>query len=274
MEQCTNKEYLNKLLNFLQSEVLSLSANSWFAKELYKKLGTLLDARSADRDKKADDIYELCVEKIIKEQAEDFYKDFALPDIKEQLIKDFVKMEHWRRRNNILEFCMALYQQIEAIANCLGADEDLNHIWRKIRDKKFYVDYKAKDICKRYEESEPIIKTEIIYNRGNYKKNGEVYEPELKELLAMDKFKAILFLIVYHTEVSPSSRHDFYNMFWTGYNVYQIRNLNHRCNPEEQYEKLNPQQKEIIDSPSRSMCSLWLFILLYLRNKEALPDFS
>lgn len=259
MGQYTDKENLNKLLSFLQRDVLSLSANLWFAKELYKRLGALLDARNTDRDKKIDDIHELCIESIIKEQAEDFYKNFAIPDIREQLVKDFVKMEHWRRKNNIQEFCMALYQQIEAVTNCLGSDEDLNHIWRKIRDKKFFVDYKEKDISKRYEKSDLIIKDEI-YKKNNYKKNGVIYDPDLRELMAMDKFKAILFLIVYNTEVSPSNYKHFCNKFWAGYNVYQIRNLNHRSNPKEQNNRLHQQQRDIIDHPTLSMCSLSGFL--------------
>ena len=142
MEQDTNKEYLKKLLDFLQSRVLSNSANKWFANDLYKLLAPVSDARISD-------IHEQCIESILQEQAVEFYKDFTILDIRPQLITDFIKMEHWHRRNNIQEFCMALYQQIEAITNFLGEDENLNLIWRSVRNAGFLVDFNSKVTTKK-----------------------------------------------------------------------------------------------------------------------------
>lgn len=139
MEQVTEKFYLKKLLDFLQNRILSNPANQWFAEGLYKILAPVSDARISD-------IHEQCIEEILQEQASDFYKDFVIETLRPQLISDFVKMEHWRRRNNIQEFCMALYQQIEAITNFLSADENLNLIWRSIRNAGFLVDFNYNDI--------------------------------------------------------------------------------------------------------------------------------
>ena len=94
MEQDTNREYLKKLLDFLQNRILSNHDNQWFAKDLYKILAPISDARISD-------IHEQCIESILKEQAAEFYKDFVIEKIRPQLIADFIKMEHWRRRNNI-----------------------------------------------------------------------------------------------------------------------------------------------------------------------------
>ena len=161
MEQDTNKEYLKKLLDFLQRRILSNPTNHWFAKDLYKVLAPVSDARISD-------IYEQCIESILQQQAAEFYKDFVIADIRQQLISDFVKMEHWRRRNNIQEFCMALYQQIEAITNYLGADKNLNLIWRCIRGAMFFVDIKAKDI--RVRGNGKSIEESIVYSSNNYGK--------------------------------------------------------------------------------------------------------
>lgn len=130
MEQDTNREYLKKLLDFLEKRILSIPENQWFNRNLYKILSPASDAKISD-------IHEQCIESILTSQAEDFYKDFVLEDIRPQLIIDFIKMEHWRRRNNIQEFCMALYQQIEAITNHIGRNESLNLIWRNIRNAGF-----------------------------------------------------------------------------------------------------------------------------------------
>lgn len=240
MEQDTNKEYLKKLLDFLQSRVLSDPINYWFAKDLHKILAPVSDAIISD-------IHEQCIETIISQQANDFYKDFVIVDIRPQLISDYIKMEHWRRRNNIEEFCLALYQQIEAIVNFLGRDESLNLIWRSIRNAGFFVDLKAKDI--RVRGNGKSIEKSIIYKLDIYKSR-----PELRDLVAMDKYKAILFLIVYQTHVNWNNVSFFNDDFFTGQNIYQVRNLNHRGN----FSKLSTNDRlyDIIDNPAHSMCYL------------------
>lgn len=258
MEQNTNINNLKKLLNFLENKILALRENQWFAKELYKILAPTSDARISD-------IHEQCIESILQEQANEFYKDFVIEDIKKQLIADYIKMEHWRRRNNILEFCMALYQQIEAIVNYLGRDPDLNFIWRNIRSAGFFIDTaKAnKDIRFRWDKISSIEKS-IVYKSENHGK-------ELKDLGAMDKFKAILFLVVYKTNIHGNNIYFFNNDFYTGYNIYTIRNLNHRGNiiDESKSEGIS----HIIDCPTFSMCTLLGYYARFISgiNKGYLP---
>lgn len=246
MEQDTNIEHLKKLLDFLEKRILSNPKNHWFAKDLYNILAPVQEAIISD-------IHEHCIENILHEQASEFYKDFVLSDIKPQLIADYVKMEHWRRRNNIQEFCMALYQQIEAITNYLAGDSSLNTIWRSIRHAAFFADVKANDI--RVRGTGKSIEVSIIYDSNNYGK-------ELKELVAMDKFKAILFIIVYNTQVNWNNKTFFNDDFYTGYNIYQTRNLNHRGNiiDESKIDKIS----DILNSPPFAMCSLLGFFARFV----------
>ena len=118
MEQDTNREYLKKLLDFLRERILPIPGNQWFAKELYKLLAPASDARISD-------IHEQCIESILTQQANEFYKDFVIADLRPQLIADFIKMEHWRRRNNIYEFSLAMYQQVECIVNYISRNNTL-----------------------------------------------------------------------------------------------------------------------------------------------------
>lgn len=244
MEQDTNREYLKKLLDFLEKRILSIPENQWFNRNLYKILSPASDAKISD-------IHEQCIESILTSQAEDFYKDFVLEDIRPQLIIDFIKMEHWRRRNNIQEFCMALYQQIEAITNHIGRNESLNLIWRNIRNAGFFVDMKAKDICIRWagtkEKPNPTIEKSIVYKQENYGK-------ELCEFVAMDKFKAILFMIVYKTYVDGNNKALFNEDFNTCYDIYLTRNLNHRGNIIEDHKV--DRIAYILNNPTYTMCSL------------------
>lgn len=248
MEQDTNKEYLKKLLDFLELRILSNPENNWFAKDLYKVIAPASDTKIFE-------IHEQCIEVIIKSQATEFYSSFVLEDIRPQLIADFIKMEHWRRRNNIQEFCMALYQQIEAITNYLGADSALNLIWRNIRNAGFFVDLKMKNIQNRGNGKS--IEECIIYDAKNFGK-------ELNELVAMDKFKAILFLIVYKTYVDWNNKVLFNNDFNTGYNIYMVRNLNHRGNIVD--ENNNDRVSNILDSPTYAMCSLLGFYARFVSS--------
>ena len=239
MEQYTNRENLKKLLAFLKSKILTIPDNQWFANELHKTLAPVSDARILD-------IHEQCIETNLQEQANEFYENFIITEIRPQLIADYIKMEHWRRRNNIQEFCMALYQQIEAITNHLGRDSDLNLIWRNIRSANFLVDTLKNSIKVRWEKGDTIEK-KIIYKPENY---GN----ELKELGAMDKFKAILFLIVYKTYVDGKNKSFFYEDFIKACDIYMVRNLNHRGNiiDENKSERIS----YIIDNPTFAMCSL------------------
>lgn len=257
MEQDTNKENLKKLLNFLDKRILSNPTNRWFANSLYKLIAPASEARISE-------IHEQCIESILKKQAEEFYADFAIKELRPQLIADFIKMEHWRRRNNVREFCMALYQQIEAITNHLCADNSLILIWRNIRQAAFFADTKAKDIKVRAEGLS--VERSIVYNPKNYGK-------ELNEFVAMDKFKAILFLIVYNTNVHWNNRILFNRDFFTGYNIYMVRNLNHRGNTTEQ--TASEPITEILNNPTFSMCSLLGFYAQFVEGiNKNLPQLA
>ena len=243
MKDNAYKENLRKLLNFLKNEIIHKSENRWFSEELYNIISPISEAKISE-------IHEQCIEDILKKQAKEFYKDFVLSDIRDQLESDFVKMEHWRRRNNIQEFCMALYQQIEAITNYIGREPEFNFIWRNIRGAGYFVDVKDnknRDIQKRYYIDGKSIKQGVIYKEENYEK-------ELNELGAMDKFKAILFLIVYKTHVDCNNVSFFNKDFSQGLDIYTMRNLNHRGNI---FDNTKSERKDyILNNPTFAMCSL------------------
>ena len=89
-----------------------------FNEELRKKLGITSSASSAlIDDDRLNQIYEYCIEKIIRKQAEDFYKDFPITAIVSTLIDDYVRMESFRRKDSFGDFCLALYQQIECVTH-------------------------------------------------------------------------------------------------------------------------------------------------------------
>jgi hypothetical protein len=70
------------------------------------------------------EIHELNMEQYIRVQAKHFYDEFPFVEIKEQLVADFIEMEHCRRRDDFYRFCVAAYQQLENITNYLFSKFD------------------------------------------------------------------------------------------------------------------------------------------------------
>ena len=111
-----------------------------FNEELRKKLGIASSASSAlIDDDRLNQIYEYCIEEIIRKQAEDFYKEFPVTSIVSTLIDDYVRMESFRRKDNFGDFCLALYQQIENITNKICESSVLAEITDKMWGHLAYV---------------------------------------------------------------------------------------------------------------------------------------
>lgn len=250
MEQDTNREYLKKLLNFLQNRILSNHNNQWFAKELYKILAPASDARISD-------IHEQCIESILKEQATEFYKDFVIEDIRPQLIADFIKMEHWRRRNNIQEFGLAIFQQIECITNRLSQDDTLCEVFRTMMDALCYVDSFNPMVVNRYEQSSYTI-GQLLFMHDAPTKSKEI----LPQQWTFDKFKAINYFVCHKACLTNFQFNQFVeenNIFGE---IYALRNLNHRGN--ELTNKERERLQKIEENPSRTFLTFISFLSWFI----------
>ena len=246
MEQDTNREYLKKLLDFLENRILSNHNNQWFAKELYKILAPTSDARISD-------IHEQCIESILKEQATEFYKDFVIEDIRPQLIADFIKMEHWRRRNNIQEFGLAIFQQIECITNRLSQDDTLCEVFRTMMDALCYVDSFNPMVVNRYEKSSYTI-GQLLFMHDAPTKSKEI----LPQQWIFDKFKAINYFVCHKACLTNFQFNQFVeenNIFGE---IYALRNLNHRGN--ELTDKERERLQKIEENPSRTFLTFISFL--------------
>lgn len=75
-----------------------------------------------DNDRRLDEIYELCIEKITRKQGDEFYADFPITSLRSTLAYDYNRMERFRRKDDFGDFCLAMYQQIENITNYICSD--------------------------------------------------------------------------------------------------------------------------------------------------------
>ena len=123
-----------KFISAIDKIVRLCAQDPEFDNELRKRLGipTPLTSISLDDDR-INQIYEYCMEKVVRKQAEDFYSDFPIPSIINNLVDDYCRMEFFRRKDAFGDFCLALYQQIECISNKICSIPDLNiiaeHFW-------------------------------------------------------------------------------------------------------------------------------------------------
>ena len=82
------------------------------------------------------EIYELCLRKNLREQAEDLYKDFPITSVAGDLVDLFVKMEDARRANDFDAFGRFLFLQIELIVGAILSDKDFIAAYEGIRGLK------------------------------------------------------------------------------------------------------------------------------------------
>ena len=250
MEQDTNREYLKKLLDFLRERILPIPGNQWFAKELYKLLAPASDARISD-------IHEQCIESILTQQANEFYKDFVIADLRPQLIADFIKMEHWRRRNNIYEFSLAMYQQVECIVNYISRNNTLCEVFHTMMDCLCFVDAYPPTVDNRNPKSSYTV-AQLLVMHDAPTKSKEI----LPSLWAYDKFKAINYFVCHQTMLTNYQFDQFVGENRIFGELYALRNRVHRGNDLTEKEIERTKQVEI--NPSRGFLTLTAFLTWFI----------
>jgi len=213
-----DKNNLKKLLEFIV-EISQLKGNEWFKQDLIQKLSK---GETSELSKShLDEIYELCIKKIIHEHATNFYSDFKLLTIKQKLIDDFIRMEKFRREGNFEDFCLALFQQIEGIVNELVTTE-IQSIFKDQQNTQTHkVKNKTTGIYEPHKLWQLIFYPLLSDQDLERKISKPIFEWDFSE-----RYKTILFIFYFHKKIYNYS--DFQEVFFLGNELYQSRNLNHR----------------------------------------------
>lgn len=213
-----NKQDLIKLLDFI-IEIAAMPNNNWFKKELIEKFSHINITR-VSKNSEISDIHEYCIKQILKDQAKMFYKDFKLVDIKESLCNDFVRMEQFRREDNFEEFSLAMFQQIEQIVNTLSNNTLENYVrdnWNTYlctwRDKNGNPNGKQ------------LWKFIFYFNLNEEEITRKLNRP-ISDWDFNEKYKSCLSFYYFNCQVKNYKDFDFISDLL--YELYQIRNLNHR----------------------------------------------
>ncbi|MEQ2674165.1 hypothetical protein HKQ50_03600 [Bacteroides vulgatus] len=225
----------DKLMSTIDKITRLTQQNAEFDMELRKQLKVASANSVLSEDERINQIYEYCIEEIIRKQANEFYKDFPLQSIKDTLIGDFVRMESFRRKDNFGDFCLALYQQIECMTNRLCEKKELSDITEKMWGYPAYLKVeKGKELS--------------IYNRsGDYtiasllfRDKTNAFEKSRKSLqtqYAIDKIRIIVYFLGYKAMMKGSDYDSFIEITLLLNDIYQCRNMNHRGNSQNQWEK-------------------------------------
>lgn len=211
-----------------------------FNEELRKRLDITPVANSAIMDdERLNQIYEYCIEKIIQNQAEEFYKDFPIPTLIPTLVEDYVRMESFRRKDSFGDFCLALYQQIECVTNKICESATLSEITDKMWAYEAYIkstDGKDPDIKKR---TGTYRIADLIFPFNNKNGVSNAVEKSLKTLqnqYAIDKIRIIVYYFGYGAKMKSSDFDSYKEITGLLNDIYQCRNTNHRGNTLTEYE--------------------------------------
>jgi hypothetical protein len=215
------KNKLEKLI-LLILELAELSGNKWFKSELKRGLG----ARSNDIENSSlDEIYEFCIEMIIKDQASKFYQNFKISSIKESLIQDFIRMERFRRKDNFEDFCLAGFQQVEAIVNFLVSEPSFLQRFNSL--KKLPAILKFNPETKQYYRSGNQTVQSLIFMNNDIEKINTLLNKKPIDWFFNHRFRAVLYIFYFNSELK-FNWDEFESIYTTGNQLYIIRNTNHR----------------------------------------------
>lgn len=197
-------------------------------------------------DERINEIYELCIEKVVRKQAAEFYADFPIKGLIPQLEEDFIRMEFFRRKDNFGDFCLALYQQIECMTNHLCERKELEIITSTMWGCSPYVfsDAGTEPRLDNRLKGKFLI-ANLIFPQGRGQDAFERSQRGLQTQAAIHKCKTVVYFLGYRAKMKSSDYDAFIEISEQLSNIYQCRNWVHRGgtslhHEKENYEKIYP----------------------------------
>jgi len=239
------KESLENLLILIE-DICSSEENLWFKNKLTYKKPNL---NNSNDDEKISEIYEFCINEILLEQANQFYRDLKYTEIKDILISDFVRMEKFKRQDNFEDFSLAANQQIECIVNhlCTHDLDFCNYIIINKNSHAYYIKEKSHKLWEL-----------ILTNFKNEEDADKLFQKPLLEWDFLKRVKAVLYYFHYNKNIIYQS--DFNNFYKQLEEIYQYRNKNHRGGMQFEW------QKKITDKVDENKYRYYFRFMFYLEN--------
>lgn len=225
-----------KLTKTIGKIELLCKQNSEFDAELRKRLG-VTSAQIATGNNLVEEIYEYCIETVVKRHAMEFYSDFPIASIVDNLIGDFCRMETFYRKDCFGDFCLALYQQIECITNKVCTNSDLEEITRNMWGIPAYIKTGEGIEPKMENRSGKYQIASLLF--GKYA--AEKSKQSIQAMYAKDKMRVVVYFLGFKAAMKNSDYDCFVGINNLLSDIYQCRNTNHRGNV------LQPWESEILN---------------------------
>jgi hypothetical protein len=225
-----DKSKLEKLLLFI-AEIAELPDNEWFKSKLLLRLGS--GSKEFDNSS-LDEIYEFCIEMIIKDQASRFYQDFKISTIKESLIQDFIRMERFRRKDDFEDFCLAGFQQVEGIVNYLISSPLFKERFNSLKNSPATIK-KNNETGEFFRSGNQTIGG-LIFMTYEQKRINDYSIKEPSDWFFNHRLRAVLYFFYFNEELKFSTN-EFDSIYSTGNQLYLIRNSNHRGGNSTEYQE-------------------------------------
>ena len=225
-----DKKQLTKLLAFVKS-LYNDPDNNDFAAGIQAIV--IDDLKENNEDSRLAEIYEYCIHEILKEQAESLYDGFPLSDIKDELVSDFIKMERAHRDNNIDDFGIRLYRQIENIVRTLAKDKTLDSVAESMMDVPYLVSgYNNPQVQKRQKLTKDMqpVKTiaDFVLISSKRSSKEERKRKALSEQYATDMARLVIYYVCFGGMMQPGIMFEHWKIQTNTYSdIYSIRNRVH-----------------------------------------------
>lgn len=225
-----DKKQLTKLLAFVKG-LYDDPDNKEFAAGIQAIV--IDDLKQKNEDNRIAEIYEYCIRQILKEQAESLYEGFPLTDIKDELVSDYVKMERAHRDNNMDDFGIRLYRQIENIVRTLSKDKTLDSVVSSMMNVPHLVSgYKNPQVQKRQKLTKDMqpVKTiaDFVLIQSKRSTKEERMNKALSEQYATDMAKLVIYFVCFGGMMQPGIMFEQWKSQTATYSdIYSIRNRVH-----------------------------------------------
>lgn len=227
-----DKQQLNHLLNFVKT-VYDDPDNKEFAAGIQSMIKKDLQGDKNSWSGKIDEIYEYCLSKNLREQAEDFYKNIPLLSIKQTLIERYIEMEEARRKGNFDAFGRCLFLQLESIVKAIFQDPVFVDVYKSMYDAPSLLDtsnWSNLSVDKRYSPSKRV--WQILF------KDDSNREKEVGKLFITDKIYIVLYFICHQAMLTNGEISKFNDDKFLLYDIDIVRNHeSHEGGEPTEYQK-------------------------------------
>ncbi len=246
-----------KLLDLVQ-ELSGEPGNQWFSEEIGKRFK--LESKG-NSNIQIVEVYEEYSRRKFLSRASKFYDGFPMPLIKDELIADYIRMEEFRQKDHLEDFCLAAFQQLENIIITLLKKGDAIQYYKNNITSPAVLKYNMDKAALERKAGDLYSLGKLIF----MKKTADIVDYNV--LCPMEikdwKIKEILRLIIYYyyfkTEVKYNTD-NFHALYSTAYSIYQLRNKNHRGSEE------TPTQAEIIFNANENKEAFYFKTLGFLSD--------